>query len=106
MSITYAELLDDIINFDPSSIAPVTLPYSTSDDLPTRIQSTYACMKQAMRLKNQIQVLGFGYYLGMLYTAATPEQLISTQHLASVYQPDTLDITDLANMQDKSDQKY
>ncbi|CAG8613335.1 4652_t:CDS:1, partial [Dentiscutata heterogama] len=56
-------------------MTPVTLPYSATANLPIGIQSTFTCMKQALQLRRQACVLGYAYYLGMLCTAATPEQL-------------------------------
>ncbi|CAG8786853.1 9484_t:CDS:1, partial [Cetraspora pellucida] len=84
MSVSYTEILDDLITLGPAT-DPVTPPYTTTDDLATCVTLAFVQLKKANQLRNRIHVLTYGYYLGMVYANMTPDQVTHLKKLTTNY---------------------
>ncbi|CAG8592852.1 28847_t:CDS:1 [Racocetra persica] len=72
--ITLTEIIYDVTNPLPLNVNPAPPPFTTTHDYPGSVNLAMNHLQRSLRLRQRIDSLVYGYYLGMLYANGTRQQ--------------------------------
>ncbi|CAG8528566.1 2577_t:CDS:2, partial [Racocetra fulgida] len=90
--ITLAEIMDDVTNPFPLNVNPASPLFATTHDYSGSVTLTMNHLQRSLRLRQRINTLVHGYYLGMLYANGTRQQQ------KQIYRTTKLEFADLRKL--------